>query len=89
MKEFDFSKKQFDKLSEEAKENFRRQYDGNYADAMEDTAGIVIKDPRPTKTLKSIVNQDQKGTIDINDAFKCILGHDSLIQKLFKIKEND
>ena len=64
MKEFDFSKKQFDKLSEEAKENFRRQYDGNYADAMEDTAGIVIKDPRPTKTLKSI---KEKGTIDISD----------------------
>ena len=64
MKEFDFSKKQFDKLSEEAKENFRRQYDGNYADAMEDTAGIVIKDPRPTQTLKSI---EDTGTIDISD----------------------
>jgi len=64
MKEFDFSKKQFDKLSEEAKENFRRQYDGNYADAMEDTAEIVIKDPRPTKTLKSI---EDTGTIDISD----------------------
>ena len=67
MKEFDFSKKQFDKLSEEAKENFRRQYDGNYADAMEDTAGIIIKDPRPsepTQTLKSI---KEKGAIDISD----------------------
>ena len=67
MKEFDFSKKQFDKLSEEAKENFRRQYDGNYADAMEDTAGIIIKDPRlskPTETLKSIKD---KGAIDISD----------------------
>ena len=59
MKEFDFSKKQFDKLSEEAKENFRRQYDGNYADAMEDTAGIEIKDPRPDIKL-SYVEKDKR-----------------------------
>ena len=59
MKEFDFSKKQFDKLSEEAKENFRRLYDSNYADAMEDTAGIVIKDPRPDIKL-SYANKDKR-----------------------------
>ena len=35
MKELDFSKKEFNKLSEEWKEKFRKQIDGNYADAME------------------------------------------------------
>ena len=35
MKELDYSKKEFHKLSEEWKEKFRKQIDGNYADAME------------------------------------------------------
>jgi len=35
MKELDYSKKEFNELSEEWKEKFRKQIDGNYADAME------------------------------------------------------
>jgi len=35
MEELDYSKKEFNKLSEEWKEKFRKQIDGNYADAME------------------------------------------------------
>ena len=50
MKEYSFSKKEFNKLSEEAKENFRKQLDGNYASAMEDAGETVINDPRPIQS---------------------------------------
>jgi len=59
MKELDYSKKEFNELSEEWKEKFRKQIDGNYADAMEDTAGIVIKDPRPDIKL-SYADKDKR-----------------------------
>ena len=50
MKEYSFSKKEFNELSEEAKENFRKQLDGNYASAMEDAGETVINDPRPIQS---------------------------------------
>ena len=50
MKEYGFSKKEFNKLSEEAKEKFRKQLDGNYASAMEDAGETVINDPRPIQS---------------------------------------